>query len=176
LAKPKRRNTYGIPSLDPITDANNNGDGLAAVGTLIRLPQWIPLHVIAKHYYGVKGCPPNSRAYEKVNIALRDTLKTICPCMDCGRYYDQLGGTQHLEFDHRDPIEKQAQATRRLRAKDDRGRSMRWDWHPDRVLEELAKCDLVCRKCHQKRTDSRKPETLRALRIEEQATQQLDGE
>jgi hypothetical protein len=53
-------------------------------------------------------------------------------CIRCG--YNKYYGA--LDFHHRDPSEKEANWNKiRL-----------WSW--DKVLQELDKCDLVCRNCH----------------------------
>lgn len=65
------------------------------------------------------------------------------PCMDCGKKYPP----EVMEFDHRDGSEKVfeiASATRLGRF---------------RILEEAAKCDLVCANCHRLRTLFRRNRT-----------------
>jgi hypothetical protein len=58
------------------------------------------------------------------------------PCMDCGNCYPP----ECMDFDHRDPSGKRftiaQNLTRRL----------------SDVLEEIAKCDIVCANCHRIRT------------------------
>lgn len=69
--------------------------------------------------------------------AIIDSIKESSPCMDCGRYYPGYV----MEFDHRDSSTKiDTVATLFLKA------SM------DRILAEIAKCDLVCANCHRERT------------------------
>ncbi len=53
-------------------------------------------------------------------------------CMDCGF----IGPTECFEFDHRNPEEKGANVGHLLKGS------------LDRLLEEAAKCDLVCANCH----------------------------
>lgn len=62
------------------------------------------------------------------------------PCMDCGIKYNPW----QMQFDHREgevKIEKVSRMTSRSFEK---------------VLEEIAKCDLVCSNCHADRTYKRK--------------------
>lgn len=58
---------------------------------------------------------------------------------------DLMGGkcktckaTDNLEFHHRNPDEKESHRI--------------WSWAWARVLEEIAKCDLLCTDCHGKET------------------------
>lgn len=62
------------------------------------------------------------------------------PCMDCGGWFP----TCAMQFDHRDPALKTANISRL------RGSSVQ------RILEEVAKCDIVCANCHFIRTDDQK--------------------
>lgn len=59
------------------------------------------------------------------------------PCADCGIKYPPYV----MDFDHRDPSEKVADLATFSRCA---GR--------DRVLAEIAKCDVVCSNCHRERT------------------------
>ena len=58
------------------------------------------------------------------------------PCVDCGEADPTV-----LEFDHRNPSDKSYGIANRL------GRS---PW--ETLLEEIAKCDVVCANCHRRRT------------------------
>ena len=59
------------------------------------------------------------------------------PCIDCsGRFLPFV-----MEFDHRDPTAKSFEITRML------GHS-----GIERILAEVAKCDIVCANCHRDRT------------------------
>jgi hypothetical protein len=63
------------------------------------------------------------------------------PCADCARAFPWFV----MEFDHREPSAKAATVTRTA------GRvSMA------RLLEEVAKCDIVCANCHRERTYRRR--------------------
>ncbi len=60
------------------------------------------------------------------------------PCMDCGR----IRPAPAMDFDH-------------VRGEKMRSVSSMWSWHRDKVLDEIAKCDLVCCICHRIRTQAR---------------------
>lgn len=55
-----------------------------------------------------------------------------------GQCFECCNTNRKLEFHHRDP-----------EVKVDR---VQWSWSWKRILEEVAKCDLLCRKCHAKHT------------------------
>jgi len=63
------------------------------------------------------------------------------PCMDCGRSRPAVA----MDFDH-------------TQGEKVHGISSMWSWGRERVLEELAKCELVCCICHRIRTQSRRSE------------------
>jgi hypothetical protein len=70
------------------------------------------------------------------------------PCADCGGTFEPY----QMDFDHRDPAQKSFQVTD--------GRAMLMS--RERLLAEVAKCDIVCANCHRIRTDrQRKLGTLR---------------
>lgn len=60
-------------------------------------------------------------------------------CMDCG-----TDDFKVLEFDHRDPKKKEISIAR-----------ARLDWSWQKILKEIAKCDVVCANCHRIRTYER---------------------
>lgn len=65
-------------------------------------------------------------------------LKQGKPCVDCGGVFHPVA----MDFDHRDPKGKVGGiATLASRS-----------WSLDRILDEVAKCDLVCANCHRVRT------------------------
>lgn len=64
----------------------------------------------------------------------------VKPCQDCGRQYPP----EAMDFDH-------------VRGEKIKSITDMWSWSRDKVLVELAKCDLVCANCHRERT-------VRALR------------
>lgn len=57
------------------------------------------------------------------------------PCADCGNRFHPVA----MDFDHRDPAEKSFQISKGPK-------------NLQRVLAEIAKCDLVCANCHRVRT------------------------
>lgn len=86
----------------------------------------------------------NMRKYVKNNQTLRrkrhkmvDAIKDV-PCADCGMKYPSIV----MEFDHRDRTTKVESISRML------SRAFAWE----KVLEEVAKCDIVCSNCHRLRT------------------------
>jgi hypothetical protein len=68
---------------------------------------------------------------ERLARARRDWLTENGPCVRCGSSYE-------LEVDHVDPNEKVAHSV--------------WSWAPERRAAELAKCQVLCRSCHQTKT------------------------
>jgi hypothetical protein len=72
------------------------------------------------------------RAQARLLDALRDR-----PCADCGLRFPPAA----MDFDHREPAEKRSGVTRMI------GRA-----GTTRILEEAAKCDIVCANCHRLRT------------------------
>ena len=71
--------------------------------------------------------------YEKIQA-----IKEASPCMDCEHKFPYFV----MDFDHRDPATKVADVSILVKT------GVRWS----RVLEEIAKCDLVCVNCHRLRT------------------------
>lgn len=61
------------------------------------------------------------------------------PCMDCG-----LVNPIVMEFDHR-PDEVKSFTI-----------AANWQFSMDRLLKEIAKCDIVCANCHRLRTHNRR--------------------
>ena len=89
-----------------------------------------------KHYH------ENKQQYLDRNAAsLAECLRIMqdaksVPCMDCGQSYPHYV----MDFDHRNPTQKIAEVGRMAR-------------HGKRkLLEEIAKCDVVCANCHRERT------------------------
>ena len=71
-------------------------------------------------------------------IKARELIRNLKskPCMDCGNTFDPVC----MDFDHRDPLLKRG----RVASITKRGFLA--------VLEEVAKCDVVCSNCHRIRT------------------------
>ena len=61
-----------------------------------------------------------------------DGLKKGKPCVDCGGVFP----TCVMDYHHRDPATKEF------------GISQRVSYSRDRILAEIAKCDLICANCH----------------------------
>lgn len=59
------------------------------------------------------------------------------PCTACGKTFPPVA----MDFDH-------------VRGEKVKGISAMWSWSRERILTELAKCDLVCANCHRLRTTS----------------------
>ena len=59
------------------------------------------------------------------------------PCMDCGNTFPSCV----MDFDHRNPEDKKYNVSQMV---------CRYSW--TKILEEIAKCDLVCANCHRIRT------------------------
>lgn len=62
------------------------------------------------------------------------------PCSDCGNYYPP----EAMDFDHRDPELKLVAVSKAIKL------------GINRLVEEAAKCDLVCSNCHRVRTARRR--------------------
>lgn len=71
-----------------------------------------------------------------------DTLKTGRVCMDCEQVYPPYV----MDFDHRDGTTKVFGVSQMIA----------WNLSRVRILEEIAKCDLVCSNCHRIRTHRRR--------------------
>ena len=80
------------------------------------------------------------RAYWRAQAQLLDRLRDV-PCADCGLRFAACA----MDFDHRDPADKRSMVTRMI------GRA-----GTERMLAEVAKCDIVCANCHRLRTFDRR--------------------
>jgi len=76
----------------------------------------------------------------RAQARLLDRLRAR-PCADCGDRFPPCA----MDFDHRDPQTKRYAVSRMI------GRA-----GIERILEEVAKCDIVCANCHRLRTFSRR--------------------
>jgi hypothetical protein len=76
------------------------------------------------------------RAQARLLDVLRDR-----PCADCSQRFPPCA----MDFDHRDPTSKRSAVTRMI------GRA-----GTQRILDEAAKCDIVCANCHRLRTFERR--------------------
>jgi len=82
----------------------------------------------------------NNKRFKSTLIAMVDALKTK-PCMDCGRIFKPW----QMDFDHRDSSTKRFSISKMVSR----------TFGIDSILEEIAKCDLVCACCHRDRTHER---------------------
>src|SRR5574343_774606 len=73
----------------------------------------------------------NKRVYEKLRKLLDEHKQG--PCADCGHVFPPCA----MDFDHRDPSTKIAKVSQMVYKGSER-----------LLLEEIAKCDLVCAVCH----------------------------
>jgi hypothetical protein len=80
------------------------------------------------------------REYWRRQARLLDRLRQV-PCMDCGRRFPACA----MDFDHRNAVSKRSAVMRMI------GRA-----GTGRILEEVAKCDIVCANCHRLRTFRRR--------------------
>jgi L-lysine 2,3-aminomutase len=72
--------------------------------------------------------------------ALLDDLRNV-PCGDCGGRFPPCS----MDFDHLDPAKKHSRVPALIGRAGD-----------DRILAEVAKCDIVCANCHRARTVTRR--------------------
>lgn len=95
------------------------------------------LHKYSREYYrrNIAKYKERSKKRMAARMQIMQQLKDK-PCMDCGVKYPYYV----MDFDHRDP------KTKKFNLSLVGQRSMK------SVLEEIAKCDLVCSNCHRART------------------------
>jgi hypothetical protein len=79
------------------------------------------------------------RARWRANAKFLNEIRRV-PCADCGVRYEPWV----MQFDHRDGTKKKFLVSRMIH----RGRKT--------ILEEVAKCDIVCANCHRERTYQRR--------------------
>lgn len=91
------------------------------------------------------------RSSEAARLAARyemiDRLKAE-PCTVCGNRFDPVC----MDFDHRPGETKEGDVA-----------TMVSSASTDRLLAEIAKCDLVCANCHRLRTAGRRPRSRRII-------------
>jgi hypothetical protein len=80
------------------------------------------------------------RAAWRAQAELLDRLRDV-PCVDCRQRFAPCA----MDFDHRDPDMKRYTVSRMI------GRA-----GTERILAEVAKCDIVCANCHRFRTFDRR--------------------
>ena len=81
---------------------------------------------------------PRRASRRRRSLPTRDLLLQLRdrPCLDCRNRFSPIV----MEFDHRDPSTKRHNVAES------------WCRSVARIMEEAAKCDIVCRNCHRKRT------------------------
>ena len=85
------------------------------------------------------------RRRQDANLTLLRNLRRV-PCADCHQSFEPF----QMDFDHRDPAAKSF----RLTSPKALGSSRK------RLLEEVAKCDVVCAACHRRRTKDQHQQRL----------------
>jgi len=78
------------------------------------------------------------------------------PCVDCGE-----ADLRCLDFDHREPADKLSNVSALVWT------HARWE----RVLAEIAKCDVRCANCHRKRTGAQRNDWRHQIRSAEMAAE-----
>jgi hypothetical protein len=91
-----------------------------------------------KEYYQ-KTKDAQLEAREKGRKPKRDYLRRAksVPCMDCGILYPFYV----MDFDHRDPSDKSSNVSKLVKT-----------GTLQELIDEIAKCDVVCSNCHRERT------------------------
>jgi hypothetical protein len=87
-----------------------------------------------------RAVDPHPQRSERGRKAWLTSLKADRPCTDCGRLFP----TPVMQWDHRPGYEKLGEISVDF-----------WGKTRQEVLDEIAKCDLVCANCHAIRTFSR---------------------
>lgn len=108
----------------------------------IRTYQWVSANKGDLSWWTTGASPriEEKRAYWKTHADLLTRLRDV-PCLDCGRRFPFYV----MQFDHRDPTEKRDTVSRMI------GRA-----GTEKILAEVAKCDIVCANCHRNRTYQRR--------------------
>ena len=89
---------------------------------------------------GASAYLARKRGAWRAQASLLNRLRAA-PCADCRHRFPPCA----MDFDHRDPTAKRSTVTRMI------GRA-----GTARILEEVAKCDIVCANCHRLRTYRRR--------------------
>lgn len=125
--------------------------------------------------------PPKSKRFARLSPELRlqlalrlreivDKAKEV-PCADCGNWYARKFGSQ-MTFDHLNPNKKLFNiGTVGVSDSNDLGFNL---VTPKVLREEIAKCDVVCRACHDKR-EARRAKELIASRIAAEQRETLEA-
>jgi hypothetical protein len=116
-------------------------DVLCANCHAMRTYKWIKSEdVFSSRAKGTSRYLARKTAYREEQIKLLANVRTV-PCLDCGGTFPFFV----MQFDHRDPIEKRYMVSQMV------GRT-----GTERILAEVAKCDIVCTNCHRERTYQRR--------------------
>lgn len=83
-----------------------------------------------------------SRNRQKMYATINDLKRK--PCSDCCKRFPPIC----MDFDH---------VPGRGRKIADIASAIQRDWSLEKIMKEIAKCDLVCSNCHRVRTAMRKP-------------------
>ena len=106
-----------------------------------RCPRCKETKEIALFYDGQGYCKPCMKSYYKKHYIDRTTWiqeEKAKPCVDCGNVFHY----SVMQFDHRPDETKSFTISQAIARSTDL----------DTLLEEMAKCDLVCANCHAYRT------------------------
>jgi hypothetical protein len=107
----------------------------------IRTYTWIKSEdVFASRAPGTSRYLERRTAYRRDQGKLLAELRTV-PCFDCGRTFPYFV----MQFDHRDAMTKRYVVTQMV------GRA-----GTQTILDEVAKCDVLCANCHRERTYQRR--------------------
>lgn len=87
-------------------------------------------------------CKSHRLTHKRKNIEMVRDIKESNPCMDCGNSFPYPA----MQFDHRPGTEKLGNVATMVSQNQSR----------KKILDEIAKCDLVCANCHSIRTAKRK--------------------
>lgn len=79
------------------------------------------------------------RAWQKIKKRKDDWFAENGPCAECG-------SSDRLELDHIEPEDKVSHRV--------------WSWAEERLLAELAKCQVLCYDCHKKKTIRQRDEAI----------------
>jgi hypothetical protein len=120
-----------------LSEFHRNGARRDGVQTYCR-----PCRAVIDHdrYERIRGTRVRTRAWERGRAEWLFGLKNGRPCTDCGRLF----APQVMQWDHLPGVPKLGNIST-----DFRGRSRA------EILDEIAKCELVCTNCHTIRTFQR---------------------
>jgi hypothetical protein len=108
----------------------------------IRTYRWVSTNKASLDWWtvGTSARIEEKRAYWKSHTDLLAKLRDV-PCLDCGQRFPFYV----MQFDHRDPAQKRYTVSQMVSRSGTKT-----------ILEEVAKCDIVCANCHRDRTYRRR--------------------